>query len=70
MSRAPAYALLREELKHAKEINEDLVRALEGVLANCAEICRAEHENRNAYISAGEIGDIARAALARAKAQP
>ena len=51
------------------------VMALERVLVITNDICRAEHENRNSYYSAGEIGDIARETIdtikeKRMKAEP
>ena len=65
MSSQPPYALLRAELKHAKELNAELLAALDRIV-QLNDKLPEEHPSR---LSHGEY-EQACAALAKAKAQP
>ena len=74
MSSQPPYALLRAELKHAKELNAELVRALEELSAMYG---HSWDRSDGALMMMGSsiprfeaAHDKARAVLAKAKAQP
>lgn len=62
-----AIATMRTALIKERAVNAELLAALEQILVASNDICAADHENRNPYYGAGDISEIARAAIAKAK---